>query len=362
LQKELLTFSKQTMKTSPFAFLPLLVIASTGANAALLSFEANQGYTVNDVTDASNTSLVYEQAGFETIVGPEVHTYSAGDGNLLHTDVVDNAGKFRNISANPGSKGDFWDAVGGQADTTYLAAHTARQSSGSVRPDGYVSGDQVLALRSDAKPFDGPEIDGPHDAKYAYTVDSIDLNGTNPNAIGNSIVALSFYTCVSAKQTSDSGGVILSTTDNTNFRALEMGFGGVNGDAAQIGWTDENNLAYYNGSSWIETDLLFDYKGYDQVSLSINTLYNTWSLSVNRGLNAYATENVVVDQPLGSTLGSSFGDITFTAIEDQDDGTAATKNGLAKTYFDNFAFTVVPEPSGALLGLLGCLGFLRRRR
>ena len=94
----------------------------------------------------------------------------------------------------------------------------------------------------------------------------------------------------------------------------------------------------------------------------INTLYNTWSLSVNRGLNACATENVVVDQPLGSTLGSSFGDITFTAIEDQDDGTAATKNGLAKTYFDNFAFTVVPDPSGALLGLLGCLGFLRRRR
>jgi hypothetical protein len=75
-----------------------------------------------------------------------------------------------------------------------------------------------------------------------------------------------------------------------------------------------------------------------------------------------STEKVVVDQPLGSTLGSSFGDITFTAIEDKDDGIEAYKNGLAKTYFDNFAFTVVPEPSSALLGLLGCLGLLRRRR
>jgi MYXO-CTERM domain-containing protein len=35
---------------------------------------------------------------------------------------------------------------------------------------------------------------------------------------------------------------------------------------------------------------------------------------------------------------------------------------LAKTYFDNFAFSVVPEPSTALLGLLGGLGLLRRRR
>ena len=198
--------------------------------------------------------------------------------------------------------------------------------------------------------------------KDAYTVDSIDLNGTSPNTVANRIVALSFYTCVAAHQTSDSGGLIMSTIDNANFRALEMGFGGAAGNAAQIGWTDENNLAYFNGTSWIETNLLFDYKGYDQVSLAIDTAANTWSLSVNRGLNGYATENVISNLALFTPLGSSFGDITFTANEDPDDGTAATANGLAKTYFDNFAFSVVPEPSTALLGLLGGLGLLRRRR
>jgi hypothetical protein len=73
---------------------------------------------------------------------------------------------------------------------------------------------------------------------------------------------------------------------------------------------------------------------------------------------------VFSNQPLSTAIGNDFGDITFTAYEDQDDGTAATKNGLVKTYFDNFAFTLteVPEPSSALIGLLGCLGFLRRRR
>jgi hypothetical protein len=100
----------------------------------------------------------------------------------------------------------------------------------------------------------------------------------------------------------------------------------------------------------------------EQLTLSLDIQYNTWSLSVNRSLNAYAPEVVFSNQALATTIGSSFGDITFTAIEDQDDGIEANKNGLAKTYFDNFAFTVVPEPSGALLGLIGCLGFLRRRR
>lgn len=351
------------MSSSKLQFLLLAILGSSEANAALLGFEAANGYSVNDITNTDG-SVVYEQAGFAGIVGPEVHTYSAGDGNLLHTDVADhNSGKFRNIYG-AGKTGDFFNGPDPSkyADTTYLAAHAASQSSGSVKPVGYVSGDQVLAFRTDAKPFDGPELDGAHNAKYAYTVDSIDLNGTSPNAIANRVVALSFYTCVSAHQTSDSGGVIMSTIDNANFRALEMGFGGAAGNAAQIGWTDENNLAYFNGTSWIETNLLFDYKGYDQVSLAIDTAANTWSLSVNRSLNGYATENVISNQALLTPLGSSFGDITFTANEDQDDGTAATKNGLAKTYFDNFAFSVVPEPSTALLGLLGGLGLLRRRR
>ena len=318
---------------------------------------------MNDVTNVDGT-ITYEQAGFEGRIGPEVHTYSAGGGTSTHTDVVDNSGKFRNIYG-AGSKGDFWDAVGGQADTTYLAAHKSSQSAGSARPAGYDSGSQVLAFRTDAKPFDGPEIDGPHNAKYAYTVDSIDLNGTSPTTVGSSAITLNFYTCVSAHETSDGGHQIMSTTDNANFRSLEMGFGGANGNAAQIGWTDENNLAYFNGTSWVETNHLFNYQGYDGVSLTIDVAADTWSLSVMRSLNstaAYALENVFSNQPLFTPIDNDFGDITFTAYEDQDDGTAETKNGLVKTYFDNFAFTVVPEPSSALIGLLGCLGFLRRRR
>jgi hypothetical protein len=220
----------------------------------------------------------------------------------------------------------------------------------------------VLAFRTDAKPFDGLDIDGPHNAQYAYTVDSTDLNGTSPATVGSSAITINFYTCVSAYETSDGGGVIMSTTDNANFRSLEMGFGGANGNAAQIGWTDENNLAYFNGTSWVETELLFNYQGYDGISLTIDVNADTWSLSVMRSLNAYTTENIFSNQALFTPISNDFGDITFTAYEDQDDGTALTKNGLVKTYFDNFAFTVVPEPSSALIGLLGCLSFLRRRR
>jgi hypothetical protein len=343
------------MKYSRIAFLALSIMATSEADAALLGFEIKDGYTLLNVDPDGDFGV--EKATYFGTLGPEVHTYDAGKIVALHTDIVDNTGKFRNIYG-AGGKGDLGELGG---DSTYLVAHASAQSAGSTKPGGYVAGDQVLALRSENQPFGDP-YPGNHNAKYAYTVDDVDLNGTDPNAIGNSIVALSFYTCVSANQTTDGGGLILSTIDNPDFRSLEMGFGGANGDAARIGWTDENNLAYYNGTSWVETAFLFDYKGYDKVSLSIDTLANTWSLAVNRSLNAYATEVVVSNQALTTTVGSSFGDITFTAIEDQDDGIEANKNGLAKTYFDNFAFTVVPEPSSALLGLLGCLGLLRRRR
>jgi hypothetical protein len=354
------------MNIPSIIYLSLLILASSRANAALLGFEANQGYSLNNISNVDD-SIIYENAGFDGTVGPEVHTYSAGDGNSLHTDVIDNTGKFRNISG-AGRTGDFLTErvdLTYEGDTTYLATHSTRQTNNSVRPAGYNAGTQVLAIRADAKPFDTAAQDGPHTAKYAYTVDSIDLNGISPTAVGDNIITIDFYTCVSAHETTDAGGVILSTTDNDDFRSLEMGFGGSLGNSAQIGWTDENNLAYFNGASWVDTGLLFNYRGYDGVSLSINTAADTWSLSISRSLNsssAYAIENVFSNQPLFTPLGSNFGDITFSTYEDQDDGTAATKNGLVKTYFDNFAFTVVPEPSAALLGLLGCLGFLRRRR
>jgi MYXO-CTERM domain-containing protein len=38
------------------------------------------------------------------------------------------------------------------------------------------------------------------------------------------------------------------------------------------------------------------------------------------------------------------------------------KNWQATAMFDNISVTAVPEPSVALLGALGLLGFLRRRR
>jgi hypothetical protein len=369
------------MKSLHTSLILVSILASSRATAALIGFEAVDGYTVNSI---KVDGVTVEAAGLSGAIGPDSHLYSAGSGSAIHKDIADNSGSFRNIYG-AGTNGSFF---GGSADTTYLSAHQSLQSASSVRPPSYDAGAQVLAFRTDARPFGDP-VDGPHDAKYAYRVDSLDLNGVGPNAVGNKIVTIDFVTCVSILQTIDGGtlladgtrsGTILSTFDNPGFIGLEMGFGGVggvvgdlpgtaSGEAARIGWTDENNLAYFNGTGWVDTGFLFNYKGYDSVSVSIDTGADTWSLAINRSLNstAYARETVFTNQPLLSAIGTSFGDISFRANEDPDTGidpatSINTANGLSKTYFDNFAFTVVPEPSSALLGLIGCLGLLRRRR
>lgn len=157
----------------------------------------------------------------------------------------------------------------------------------------------------------------------------------------------------------------MSTFDNADFRGLEMAFGGSNTlPAAQIGWTDENNIAYFDGSAWQETSLSFDPMSFDGVGILINTLTDTWDLVVERFDNGYVQETVVSGLALANDIDSDFGDITWTVNTDVDDAGTADDNGLAKTYFDNFTFDVtpVPEPSVALLGVFGLMGLFIRRR
>ncbi len=349
--------------------LAISLVASHQAHAFLGAIENADGYTRDNV--GANPA---NQAGINGGVGPEVQTYNAGSGTNTFTAITPGSGKFVN-NYGAGNTGNF---LGGSGDTTYLAGHqtndligaNANVSGGVITAGNKAAsfGDGVLAFRTDPRPFNDNQI-GPRAAQYSYGVDSQDLSGLNPAAVSSHLITISFVTCVSVSQTAANGGQIMSTVDDANFRGLEMSFGGSATSAgARIAWTDENNLAYYDNATnaWIETTKLFDFHGFEQVNVSINTLDDTWSLSINRGTDGYLVDNILTNVALDNTIGSSFGDIVFTANEDLDGGLAgsANANGLAKTFFDNFAITAtaVPEPSTALIAAAGLLGLLRRRR
>jgi hypothetical protein len=360
------------MKSLSFLFCPIVLLVSQEAHAFLNNFEAADGYTLNNILRANGNIL--ETAVSSGRIGPELNTYNAGSGTATISNITDNTGKFVNNSGG-GTKGDITaTTVVGQptgfslGDTTYLSAHETGQASGAALPAGYSLGAQLLAFRTDAKPFADPR-DGPHNAQYSYTVDSQDFLGLNPAAVSSHLINISFIACVSVKETKDNGGLVLSTVDNVNFRGLEMSFGGTAAAAgARIGWTDENNLAYFDNATnaWVETNKTFDFMAFDKVSVSINTLTDTWSLVVNRHLNttAYASETIFSNIALDNIIGANFGNIVFTANEDLDGAGTTDDNGLAKTFFDSFAMsaTAIPEPSNALLTALGAMGWILRRR
>lgn len=374
----------------------LILIASVlslkqEVRAALGGFQSTDGYAITQTITGAGADEVQPNGN----TGPEVHTYNAGNGTGTFTNITNNTGLWRELYT---ARGASQIALGnstnvnklgsqtGTGDRAYISAHTAANIAAGVKlPDGKTKaalGDSLLAVRSEAQGFsDGvanPANEGPYNMRFAYTPDSIDFRGRNPTSlIGDETITMTFIAKINIATTDEvSGGLpnplTLSTFNNANLRPFEMTFGGTisapdgNGHrtivnpAFKIGWTDENNFAYWNGGSWVETSYLFDYANFDEVSIRMRLGTDKFDLVVRRQLNNYVAETVATNLSFANNIGTSFGVIGFEMFEDPDNSNA-TAQGVPKTYLDNVVFSVVPEPSTGLVGLLCALGMVLRR-
>jgi hypothetical protein len=108
---------------------------------------------------------------------------------------------------------------------------------------------------------------------------------------------------------------------------------------------------FVNGTAFpittTETDASFD--GLVKNTLSI--VFDATALTADLRVNGTSVTGGAVAVPGGLTLAGIAGV-----------GITHNNTTLAGTAFDNFSLSAVPEPSAALLGLVGMLGLLRRRR
>lgn len=413
--------SKRAYALLGVAAFPCLV---QNAHAYLGGFELADGYST---TPATVPAHVISGAGGDEVApngntGAEVHTYNAGNGTSTLTNITNNSGLWQQLYAargaaqtyvfNNGGGGASSDtnklgSQDGTGDRAYISTHTLNNlPSGYYLPTGTTAanlGSALLAVRSEAfgyasgdTVYGNPTNEGPNNLRFAYTPDSKDFLGLNPAALtGTEKLSFKFIAKLNIATTDEYNGtptgllgsgtpadpyrLPLSTVNNTNLRPLEMTFGGtVSGatiinPAFKIGWTDENNLAYWNGGSWVETALYFNYKGFDEVTIDMNLATDKFDLRVRRHDNGYVQETAATNLSFANVIGTNFGVIGFETFEDPDSFNAAsptlaqarTANGVPKTYIENFVFTAVPEPSsyglinlGFLVGLIA----LRRRR
>ncbi len=189
-------------------------------------------------------------------------------------------------------------------------------------------------------------------------------------------IAWNFTGNVRTASTNDFGSGI--TTSNYTISGLGLDPGGmINSERAATRFKNGSDTHTFsiiipNGVSVNLTNLSFDFgHSISQGNGSANTAHN-WSLSsiTNGGASvttsgngptmAAGTRSTNFNLALTGLTGETNTTITFTLL----DNTLAENNNTNRTFFDNVTITgtVVPEPSTALLGALGLLALLRRRR
>ncbi|MFN0075201.1 MAG: hypothetical protein ACKVY0_01875 [Prosthecobacter sp.] len=335
--------------TSTFLLLCCLLIPS-GASAYLGGFEVADGYATSDV----GTALAHYPPFLGRYVGPEVQLYNAGATGTL-SDIADNTGLWRNIYG-AGTQGRYklWDASS-NADATYLSGHFNPYGSGGL-----------LAIRASENRLDQGQnygVTGAFNAQWTYSVDSDDLKGINPFAIGEQDVSLSFQLAVGAQfRQPVQGGAQLSFVDNQQVM-LAIGIGGdYTQSAVNIGIDDLQHVRYYANSTWVDTGVLASHDSFDNVQLTMHFADQTFDLMYGSALDGLL-HPLVTRAAFATPLAGAFGNITLTTYTDPEGAGSSDDHGLGKSYLDTFDFTVtVPEPGSALLSLCALLVLCAQRR
>jgi hypothetical protein len=312
-------------------------VASAPAWALLGSFTANDGYFPGYGTAFGEVS--YYNAGQNGInAGGGPSTQIVADSGLwklqsplgaLFTNAVDRAAY---LSPGPGS---YPAAAAPNAVPAYiLGGHFPGRNA-----DG-----QNLALRNDTPLGTGTMV-------YEYSLDSYDFDGITPASITSGPVDVEFYFCPNPGDSPPASGgaspdkFALSFKDSLGNVGLEWGY------------QRDNSVVWRTSPSnpWNSTTFVADQNNWDGLRVNIDLTTDTFGMDYY-DVSASLWTNLV---PTGTAMGAPLQDLTVLRWS-LVDGLFAGTGG--KNYFDDFNFTVVPEPASAALLAVGAMAARRRRR
>lgn len=339
------------MKNTPHLLLAVLLLFAAGSSHAwayLGGFEQNDGYHISLKGGIASSQLLVdageftmngylptaEYSGIGTAMaapdfryGPDVSRYNAGEyTTVLPLDIRDGSGLWMPVYGGRPVEDDFsapWDGWG----SDYIAATSAPSHSGA----------QSLAMRA----MDDILI-------YDYTIDSRDLLPSS------TAYQMSFWLEPSAADNSFQDNVFdLSLKDDSGLAFIEIGYSG----------DDFLQYRLLGESTWTNTQFQFGNGGWSELSLSIDSVTGSFSLSGQRFDDSTGTLDSAHDILSNAALGSQPGTLRSLSYQLQGgylDGTSLNQ----AHYFDDFTFNpvAVPEPGSALLVALSVTGLLRRRR
>jgi hypothetical protein len=336
-------------------FLICLILGWPGMTWAYLgSFEEGDGYRV------PGTGLIVSQFiagdaqfylgnnpanGYTGVVAPGAFPNTLGD--MTHGADVSryNAGQFGTNLGGPGGmavdiadNSGLWKALAGGRLNEDLGAPLYL---GNTFQRDYVAAYSYTNARTGSQVLNVLATD--EDLHYAYQFDDRDFNGIAPSLTGSSLIDLTFWTCPSDYDDTESINVLgMAFKDSLGQTLLEVGYTGDNFLQYRIG----------GGAAWQTTAINMGTQGWSMISLQVDTAADTVGLSAA----GFDNNTSILGPASGLFSGQSIG------FDAQDLATLEwSAVGLVgfKNYFDDFSFSIsptpVPEPGAALMVLLAGL-------
>ncbi|QDT00228.1 PEP-CTERM sorting domain-containing protein [Adhaeretor mobilis] len=321
-----------------FAAMVAGLCLTTSAQAYLGSFAPSDGYHVQ-------SGLVYGDVSY---YDAGQYGANAGGGSGPNQIVADSG-----LWSVQKTVGGYFSNIGDRVN--YISGTPPYPNTGTGALAAYVVGNHgpgrtdnsSLAIRNDTPlGVTGPLV-------YDSKLDTFDFGGVAPVSVTSGPLQVGLYFCPNpGDSVPDPSGSIadkftMSLLDSTGNIGLQWGYSRDN----TVTWRDSPS------NSWNVTSIVADQTNWDGVRFDLDLTADTFAMDYF-DVSASIWTNIV---PTGTAMGQAMGN--FTEIRWQlEDGLNAGVGG--KNFFDDFSFTVVPEPSSLMLlaGALSSLIPLRKRR